>query len=90
MKNRKRDKKSHRAMKRLTTKRASLQRKMSHREIKSLIKKKKVSRQKGLTTKENVSQQNKENKLKTIVINKTICAVLLSVRIVPCCFYKLC
>ena len=43
----------------------------SHREIKSLTKKKKsLSKRKS-------HKQNKENKLKTTVINKTICTILL-------------
>ena len=54
---------------------------MSHYERKYLSAKEKVSQQKkkkkSLTAKEKVSQQNKENKLKTIMINKTICTVLL-------------
>ena len=34
-------------------------------------------KRKSLTAEKKVSKQNKENKLKTIVINKNICTVLL-------------
>ena len=79
-------------MKSLTTiEKVSRRKKKSHTKRKILVLKEKVSRQKKnshaerncLAAKKNSSQQNKENKnsaknkLKTIVINKTINTVLL-------------
>ena len=62
----------------------SQKKKKSHREIKSFMKKEKVSQikrkshdKKSLKAKEKVSQENKGKKLKIIVINKTIFMALL-------------
>ena len=71
---------SHKKRKSLTKKeKISCEKKKSNETGKSLARNKKISqkKRKSFMAKEKVFQQNKENKLKTIMINKTICTVVL-------------